>query len=220
MSGPLLPRPLPGPILHPRPVPIPRPLPIPVNRPPFVAIKPYPVRLPPLGPVSMLPQVDLRPEIQSFGLAVRDQGSRGTCSVFALTFLLEYAYDSRLNGGFSALSEEYLNYVAHLVLGTSGDGGFFDQLDNGYQAWGMATAAEEPTRRPRSAPFRSRCSTRAPFGRALRLTSSSPGTTPREHHWTNSTASSPTLTPTRPSPLAAGGRQVRRGARAPWTESR
>lgn len=143
MSGRLLPRPLPDPI-HSGPSPIPRPLPIPVNRPPFVAIQPYPVTLRPMGPLSMLPQVDLRPEIQSFGLAVRDQGSRGTCSVFALTFLLEYAYDSRLNSGFSALSEEYLNYVAHLVLGTSGDGGFFDQLDNGYQVWGMATATEEP----------------------------------------------------------------------------
>lgn len=127
----------------PEPLPA-RALSIPVPRPPFVAIKPYPVRLNPLGPASKLPQVDLRPEIQSFGLAVRNQGARGTCSVFALTFLLEYEYDSRLNSGYSALSEEYLNYVDHLVQHTTGDGDYFDNLDKGYQAWGIVTAAEEP----------------------------------------------------------------------------
>jgi C1A family cysteine protease len=113
-------------------------------RPPFTAIKPYPIKLRPPGPQSKLPQVDLRPTINTFGLAVRDQGSRGTCSVFAMTFLLEFAYDSRLNSGLNDLSEEYLNYVTNLVAGNTGDGDYFDNLNGGYQAWGIVPEASEP----------------------------------------------------------------------------
>ncbi len=115
-----------------------------LSRRPFVAIKPYPVKLPPPGPQSKLPQVDLRPTIQSLGLSVRDQGARGTCSVFTMTFVLEYAYDTRLNSGLSDLSEEYLNYVTNLVSGNTGDGDYFDKLDAGYQAWGIIPEASEP----------------------------------------------------------------------------
>src|SRR5215469_15601994 len=115
-----------------------------VARPPFVAIKQYPVKLPPTRWGNRGPQVDLRPTIESLGLAVRNQGSRGTCSVFAMTFLLEYAYDTRLNSGFTDLSEEYLNYVTNLVSGNTADGDYFSNLDTGYQAWGMATETEEP----------------------------------------------------------------------------
>jgi hypothetical protein len=42
----------------------------------------------PSGPIK--PKVDLRPQIEKLGLAVRDQGNRSTCSVFATTFLIEY----------------------------------------------------------------------------------------------------------------------------------
>jgi hypothetical protein len=115
-----------------------------IRRPRFVAVKPYPVTLRRLTIQSKLPQVDLRPAIQSLGLAVRSQGSRGTCSVFAMTFLLEYAYDTRLNNAFNDLSEEYLNYVANLVSGSAGDGDFFDNLDRGYQAWGIVPEVNEP----------------------------------------------------------------------------
>ncbi|HUI42425.1 MAG TPA: C1 family peptidase [Terriglobia bacterium] len=115
-----------------------------LTRPRFVAVPQYPVRLKPPRFKGKPPQVDLRPTIESLGLAVRNQGGRGTCSVFAMTFLLEYAYDTRLNSGFTDLSEEYLNYVANLVSGNTADGDYFSNLDSGYQAWGMATEATEP----------------------------------------------------------------------------
>jgi len=114
------------------------------KRPPFVAVKPFPVKLPPPRLDLRPPQVDLRPTIRSLGLAVRSQAPRGTCSVFAMTFLLEYAYDTRLNCGFTDLSEEYLNYVTNLVTGNTGDGDYFHNLNDGYQSWGMATEANEP----------------------------------------------------------------------------
>jgi papain like protease len=112
----------------------------------FTAIKPYPVTLRRPPPLSKLPQLDLRPTVQTLGLAVRSQGSRGTCSVFALTFLLEYAYGTRLNTGSADLSEEYLNYVANLVSGNTADGDFFDNIDHGYQSWGIVPEASEPYR--------------------------------------------------------------------------
>ena len=34
------------------------------------------------------PEVDLRPDIAAMGITIRDQGDRGTCSIFAMTFLL------------------------------------------------------------------------------------------------------------------------------------
>src|SRR5690554_6580040 len=112
-----------------------------MNAPPrrgvFRAVKPYPVKLRALSPSSSLPQVDLRPTIQSLNLGVRDQNPRGTCSVFAMTFLLEYMYGTRLVVPVNDLSEEYLNYVCNLVSGSSGDGDFFDKLDGGYLAWGI-----------------------------------------------------------------------------------
>ncbi|HXW52387.1 MAG TPA: hypothetical protein VEJ41_10385, partial [Candidatus Acidoferrales bacterium] len=35
-------------------------------------------------------EVDLRPQIRARGLHIRNQGNRGTCTVFATTFLIEY----------------------------------------------------------------------------------------------------------------------------------
>lgn len=57
------------------------------------------------------PEVDLRPIIMRRALAVRDQGNRGTCTVFATTFLIEYqrAAMTSAHGSAAALSEEYLN---------------------------------------------------------------------------------------------------------------
>jgi Papain family cysteine protease len=114
----------------------------------FRAVKPYAVTLRALSPLSSLPQVDFRPTIRSLELGVRDQNPRGTCSVFAMTFLLEYMYGTRLVVPVNDLSEEYLNYVCNLVSGNTGDGDFFDRLDAGYVAWGIvpeATVAYQPS---------------------------------------------------------------------------
>ncbi len=109
----------------------------------FTAVKPYHITLKsPLAPG--LPQVDLRPEIQSLGIAIRQQGGRNTCSVFAMTFLLEFMYGTRLLTPVNDLSEEYLNYVSNYVTHTSDDGGFFSDLDKGYQAWGIVPESALP----------------------------------------------------------------------------
>src|SRR5262249_607542 len=93
---------------------------------------------------AKLPQLDLRPTIQALGLLVRNQGGRGTCSVFAMTFLLEYAYRTRLSSGCNDLSEEYLNYVSNIVAHKTDDGDYFDVLNKGYQAWGIVPEANSP----------------------------------------------------------------------------
>ena len=57
----------------------------------FRAIPPYPATIRPVVPSQMnVPAVDLRPLIAAKGLGIRSQGSRGTCSVFAITFCLEF----------------------------------------------------------------------------------------------------------------------------------
>jgi len=67
------------------------------------------------------------------GIAIRNQGNRGTCSVFAITFLLEYMYARNENYRSPDFSEEYLNYASNLAIGQYSDGGFFDALDLGYR---------------------------------------------------------------------------------------
>jgi hypothetical protein len=92
--------------------------------------------------LNMMPDADLRTEIASFGIPVRDQGARNTCSVFAVTFLHEYMWSKYyqlmgkniINLDFS---EEYLNFVSNYVLGEWADGGFFDELNTGYQKGGF-----------------------------------------------------------------------------------
>lgn len=93
------------------------------------------------------PEVDLRPEIRSRGLQVREQGNRGTCTVFATTFLIEYqrAGMTGAHGG-DALSEEYLNWAGNKATGEDSDGGFFTKFISGYQAWGIARSMSMPYR--------------------------------------------------------------------------
>jgi hypothetical protein len=103
----------------------------------FRAVPQYPVVLAMLDPNSLyMPTVDLRQQIATVGLTVREQGTRGTCSVFAMTFLLEYMYATTTNLSWAAdLSEEYLNRATNLVAGNLGDGDFFHNIDAGYLKW-------------------------------------------------------------------------------------
>ena len=99
----------------------------------------------PILTVDNQPDVDLRPEISSLGIAIRpNQGGRGTCSVFAMTFLLDFMYAKNYGMKNADLSEEYLNYVSNLAIGQQVDGGFFDQLDKGYQKYGMVNESLVP----------------------------------------------------------------------------
>jgi papain like protease len=90
------------------------------------------------------PEVDLRPNIESMGIAIRDQGDRGTCSVFAMTFLLEYNYGKHFDFKKPDFSEEYLNDVKNLATGDDWDGGFFTDIDKGYQEYGIVNARLDP----------------------------------------------------------------------------
>ena len=109
------------------------------------AYQPAPASQIPFKPsASITPEVDLRPGIEKFGLTVRDQGSRGTCSVFATAFLIEYhaARTQKVNG--LDLSEEYLNWAKNQANKTDVDGGKFTDIIRGYQEFGMVPQNDMP----------------------------------------------------------------------------
>jgi C1A family cysteine protease len=89
--------------------------------------------------------VDLRPKFEKWGLDRRRQGPRGTCSVFTVTGALEYALAKRANRG-TRLSVEFLNWAGHKAANRTADGGFFSELWDGYEAYGIATEADLPYR--------------------------------------------------------------------------
>ncbi len=93
---------------------------------------------------SITPTVDLRPAIEKLGLTVRDQGDRGTCSVFATTFLIEYQAARTQNANGLDLSEEYLNWAKNKANKTDVDGGKFTDIIRGYQEFGMVPQQDMP----------------------------------------------------------------------------
>ena len=98
--------------------------------------------------ITRATRVDLRGEIAARGLDVRNQGGRGTCSVFAMTFLLEYQYAGMFGADYADLSEEYLNYHAQLVVGSSsashGDGAFFWMVQQAFDRYGAVPEGTLP----------------------------------------------------------------------------
>ena len=62
--------------------------------------------------------IDLRPAFARWDLTPRQQGARGTCSVFAVTAAIEYAAAARRRQG-ERLSVEFLNWAAHRATGAS-----------------------------------------------------------------------------------------------------
>jgi C1A family cysteine protease len=100
------------------------------------------VHFEPSGPIA--PKVDLRPEIEKLELAIRDQGNRGTCSVFATTFLIEYHTARTEKEKNLDLSEEYLNWAKNRANETDYDGGKFTEIIHGYQEFGMVPITAMP----------------------------------------------------------------------------
>jgi len=92
----------------------------------------------------IVPTVDLRPEIERLGLAVRDQGNRATCSVFATTFLIEYQTARTKGLRDLNLSEEYLNWAKNRANKTDFDGGKFTDIIRGYRQFGMVLMRDMP----------------------------------------------------------------------------
>ena len=93
---------------------------------------------------ALKPDADLRPDIKSYGLAIRDQGYRKTCSVFALTFLLEYNWAAWGEKNKTHLSEEYLNWATNKTVGNDNDGDFFSNISKGFKNYGVGDLALAP----------------------------------------------------------------------------
>ena len=90
------------------------------------------------------PAVDLRPAYAHFGLGVRRQGRRGTCSVFTAVGALELALAIRRGAG-APLSVEFLNWAANQATGhPEGDGQFFHNCIRGFERHGVARDASMP----------------------------------------------------------------------------
>ncbi len=87
--------------------------------------------------------VDLRPTFQKWGLPLRSQGSRGTCSVFTLNGALEYALASRQQTG-TVLSVEFLNWASNQATTNWNDGGFFSDLWTGFKVYGICPESSLP----------------------------------------------------------------------------
>ncbi len=87
--------------------------------------------------------VDLRAIFRNWGLNVRAQGARGTCSVFAVTEALEYAVATQRRTGVQ-LSVEYLNWASNMATGAVEDGGYFADLWKGFEAHGICPEADMP----------------------------------------------------------------------------
>lgn len=115
-------------------------------RPEPVSVKPVLVRISrPAFTLNTKPEVDLRDEARTLGVyQTRVQGLRGTCSVFALSFLLDFMYAKHFGQQNADFSEEFLNYASNEAIGEKRDGGFFDDLDLGYQTFGDVGEASAP----------------------------------------------------------------------------
>jgi hypothetical protein len=113
----------------------------------WTAVLPQPATLPAVIPNGFnIPAADLRPQIAQVGLDIRDQGNRPTCSVHAMTFLLEYMAATRRQHNYGNLSEEYLNVVANRASGKTDDGDFFAVLEQGYRSYGIVSELAFPYR--------------------------------------------------------------------------
>jgi hypothetical protein len=89
------------------------------------------------------PAVDLRPILQRWKLDARCQGGRGTCSVFAMNAVIEYAVATKQQRG-TRLSVEFLNWASNEAIGESVDGGCFSELWAGYAAHGVCPETDMP----------------------------------------------------------------------------
>ena len=89
--------------------------------------------------------VDLRAQLDKWGLGPRSQGKRNTCSVFTAAAALEFALSRHLDHG-TPLSPEYLNWACNQVIGnkTQDRGQFFHDLLKGFDRLGACPEASMP----------------------------------------------------------------------------
>ncbi len=87
--------------------------------------------------------VDLGPRFTQWGLPIRVQGNRPTCSVFTITGGIEYARAAATGDG-RCLSVECLNWGVRQVTGRGGDGGLFSEVWEAFQRFGACAESELP----------------------------------------------------------------------------
>ncbi|MFI5382528.1 MAG: DUF2961 domain-containing protein, partial [Tepidisphaerales bacterium] len=97
----------------------------------------------PEKPAVPMREVDLRPTFKNWGLDVRPQGSRGTCSVFTVTDAVEYALANERRA-VVRLSPEFLNWASNEAIKEYEDGGFFSDLWKGFVAYGICPQEDMP----------------------------------------------------------------------------
>lgn len=87
-------------------------------------------------------QVDLRPQLARWGLPLRKQGPRPTCSIFTAAGALEFAASKHLRRG-TVLSVEYLDWAGNQVSRVRDSKSFKDLL-KGYEKYGACLEAAMP----------------------------------------------------------------------------
>jgi len=87
--------------------------------------------------------IDLRPNFAKWGLPLRKQGARDTCSVFASVGAMEYALARQLDRGVP-LSVEFSNWAGDQVIRRAQDGHFFTSVIRGYQKFGVCAEEDMP----------------------------------------------------------------------------
>ena len=88
---------------------------------------------------------DLRPVFAKWGLWLRKQGRRPTCSVLTLAGAMEFAMAQKQQCS-ERLSVEFLNWTANQATGRTNDGGNFTMLWKGYETYGICKEQELPYR--------------------------------------------------------------------------
>lgn len=88
---------------------------------------------------SQAGEKDLRPLFEKFGIGIYNQGARGTCSVFAVTGLLEFEFAHTSDTQVIPLSVEYLNWASNQISGNPADGSFFSDAVAALNKYGIST---------------------------------------------------------------------------------
>ena len=107
--------------------------------------RPFPFKFNPLNATAEnKPDKDLRPAFSNHRMEVRDQGNRGTCSIFAVMTCVQFVLATKDKFHPGDFSPEYLNYVKNVANNLSQDGGFFSEIDKGYDGYSIFLESKVP----------------------------------------------------------------------------
>ena len=147
-----------------------------------------------LGKFPLL-DVELESNIEKAGIAIEAQGERGTCTIFATKFLVEYELARQAKFQSSVrLNPEFLNWSANAATATSGDGSSFPGVIEGLDEYGCSQwdvpkvykpfkADFDPKYQPSDSARLKAKSVKEKVGLYQLFTHSSPGLTTKEMIW-------------------------------------